>query len=151
MTPFETLISELGNEMEIPLKSDHHQSCLLNFGNHLTVQIDLAADADQVLIGSELGKVTIGSYRESILKQALRVNGLSTTPRGILAYSEKNDSLILFQYFPLTTLNGKKLWEFVQLFLEHSKIWKESLESGDIPHLEEDIKENGSGFFGLKP
>ena len=151
MTPFETLIGELGSEMDIPLKPDHHQSCLLNFGNNLRVQVDLAADADQVLIGSELGRITIGSYRESIFKQALRVNGLSTTPRGTLAFSEKNDSLILFQYFPLATLDGKKLWEFVQLFLEHSKIWMDSLENGDVPHLEEDIKESGSGFFGLTP
>ncbi|NGX55200.1 MAG: hypothetical protein KR126chlam2_00828 [Chlamydiae bacterium] len=151
MTPFETLIAELSTEMELPLKPDHHQACRLNFGNDLAVQIDLSADADQVLIGSELGAITVGSYRESILKQALRVNGLSRAPRGTLAFSEKNDSLVLFQYFPLATLNGKKLWEFLQLFLEHSKIWKECLESGEVPHLEEDVEEKGSGFFGLTP
>ena len=150
MTPFESLISELGTQMELPLKPDHHQSCRLDFGNDLKIQLDLTGEGDQILIGSELGSLVAGIYRQKILDQALRVNSLSRSPHGTLAFSEKNDSLVLFQFFPLASLSGEKLWAFLQLFIEHATIWKEAMAQGEVPLLEEDMEPKGSGFYGLK-
>ena len=151
MTPFETLIHELGEHMGMPLQPDHHQSCRLEFGDGFSVQIDLEGDADSVLVGSEIGGITPGVFREKIFKQALRINGMSRIPYGTLAFSEMNDTLILFQFLPVATLNGEKLWNFLQPFLEHGKIWKEALERGDVPSIEGDTQRGGSGFYGMKP
>ncbi|MCH9626382.1 MAG: hypothetical protein S4CHLAM2_00020 [Chlamydiales bacterium] len=151
MTPFEDLIRALGKEMDITLEPDAHQSCLLTFPKeNLSIQIDLDTSADQILIGSQLGEVPPGAYRERVFTQAMRVNGASTTPRGILAYSEMNGTLILFQFLSLAALDGSKLNGFVQLFREHAKAWKEALGQGELPSLEEDVQPPGDPMFGLK-
>lgn len=139
-SPFESLISDLGAQMDINLKPDAHESCKLMFAGNVAIQIDLTPNADSVLIGCELGKINPGSYREKIMKQALRVNGLSIQPRGVLAFSEKNDALILFQYLPLSNLTGETLNAFLQLFVEHARIWQEALKVGEIPQMAEDRK-----------
>ena len=150
MTPFEDLIHELGKEMNITLHPDSHQSCLLTFPeDKISIQIDLDISADQILVGTQLGSLTPGPYRKRILTQAMRVNGASTTPRGVLAYSEKNDTLVLFQFLSIASLNGKKLNNFVLLFREHTKGWKEAIDHGDIPTIEEDVSPPGETMFGL--
>ncbi|MFZ0565477.1 MAG: CesT family type III secretion system chaperone [Chlamydiales bacterium] len=139
MNPFEDLIKDLGSLMDLPLKPDNNQSCLMNFYEiGVSVQIDLDTNADKILIGSLLGALSAGPYRERIFKQALRVNGLSTSPRGTLAYSTKNDTLVLFQFLPLAYIDGKKLFNFLQLFIEHARAWIEAIKQGDIPPIEED-------------
>ncbi len=150
MTPFENLITELGKIMELPLKPDEHQACLLNFSNlGVRVQIDLDTHADKIVMGIQLGSLNAGPYREQILKQAMRVNGISTFPRGVLAYSEKNDILVLFQFFPLLSIDGEKLHNFILLFVEHASIWIEAIKVSAIPPLEEDMKKGPSSMFGL--
>lgn len=149
MNPFETLIQELSLKMDVTLHPDSHLSCLINFpAEELLIQIDLDNNADRILVGSQLGRITPGPYRERIFTQALRVNGTSQIPRGILAFSEKNDTLILYQYLSIDKLNGDKLYHFLQLFLEHARIWKEALSRGDIPAVQEDVAQK-SGMFGL--
>ena len=154
MNPFEDIIKELGKAMGLTLRADNNQSCLINFPkDKFSVQIDLDTNADKIVVGSQLGgQLVPGPYREQLLKQALRVNGMSTAPRGTLAYSEKNDTLVLFQFLPLVALNGENLNKFLQLFTEHARIWIEAIKHGNIPLLDEDIKaEKGGSMFGLNP
>lgn len=152
MNPFEELIRELSAKMDITLHPDSHQSCLIAFPqDELTIQIDLDTDADRILVGSQLGRITPGPYRERIFVQALRVNGASDTPRGILSFSEKNDTLILYQFLPLAKLNGEKIYHFLLLFREHASVWKKALATGEIPTVQEEASTKGSGMFGLKP
>lgn len=152
MTPFEELIHELSASMSISLHPDSHESCLITFPTEdLKIQIDLDTNADRILIGTQLGRITPGPYREKIFTQALRVNGTSQTPRGILSFSEKNDTLVLFQFLPLDKLRGEKLNEFLQLFREHAKVWKQALNTGDIPSMQDDTAAKTSGMFGLRP
>src|SRR5215211_4254779 len=113
MTPFEDLIQGLSFLMEVTLHVDSHQSCLLHFPlDEVAVQIDLDNNADRILLGAQLGRVTPGPYRLHIFTQAMRTNGTSTTPRGILSFSEKNDALVLYQFLNLSTLNREKLYQF---------------------------------------
>ena len=152
MTPFEDLIHELGKVIDITLHPDSHQSCLLAFpADQISIQIDLHTSGDKILVGTQLGALTRDAFRERIFMQAMRVNGASITPRGILAFSEKNDTLVLFQYLSLSSLNGEKLHKFVQLFREHAKVWKEAIKHGDIPTIEEDDSSPGERMFGLNP
>ncbi|MCC5832462.1 MAG: CesT family type III secretion system chaperone [Chlamydiales bacterium] len=152
MTPFEDLIRELGNEMNLDLHPDTHLSCLLAFpAEELSVQIDLDSSGDQILVGSELGNVPPGAYREKIFLQAMRVNGGSLSPRGILAFSEKNNTLVLFQFLQLASLNGEKLHTFLEIFCQHAKVWKEALKRAEIPEIEEEAPKSGGSMFGLQP
>jgi hypothetical protein len=152
MNPFEMLIQDLGKSMEIPLRADSKQSCLITFPKEsLSIQIDLDANADKIVVGSQLGRITPGIYREKIFIQAMKANGTQLIPRGILAFSEKNDTLVLFQLLLLAYLTGEKLHQFLKLFHEHALIWKESLASGFIPLLEGEETPKGSGTFGLRP
>ena len=67
----------------------------------------------------------------------MRVNGLSKTQRGVLAFSEKREILVLFEFLYLATLTGEKLWHFVQLFHQHAIAWKDAITRGDVPQLQE--------------
>lgn len=152
MNPFEALIQELGAHMSVTLQPDARGSCLINFlRDELTIQIDLDSSADKILVGTQLGRLTIGAYRERVFKEALRANGTAQTPRGILAFSEKNDTLVLFQFLEIAALNGEKLHHFLQLFKEHAKVWQKALKNGEIPLVQEQAPSKGSGMFGLKP
>ncbi|MCB1181012.1 MAG: CesT family type III secretion system chaperone [Chlamydiia bacterium] len=148
MIPFEDLIRELGEKIGTPLHVDPHQSCLLEFSPFLHVQIDLDSSADKILLGTQLGNLLPGPYRENILRLGMIVNGMMKIHQGIVAYSEKNDSLVLFAYLPIATTTADILFDFLAEFLEHAHIWEEALRRGEIPKIEEETK--SSGFFGLK-
>jgi hypothetical protein len=138
--------------MAVSLHPDSHESCVIRFTQEgLSIQIDLDANADRILLGTELGRLTPGTYRERVFKLAMCANGMSQSPRGVLAFSEKNDTLVLFQFLPLTSLNGEKLYHFLQLFHEHAKIWHQSLQTGDIPTIQEESTSGGEHMFGLRP
>lgn len=150
MSPFEILIHELGQAMDVQLHPDAHGSCLIHFPiEEVSIQIDLDTNPNQILVGIELGALPPGVYRERMLIQAMRVNGTSTFPRGVLAYSEKNDTLILFQFLPITGLTGAKLDAFLQIFLKHAVAWKSAIERGDIPLVEGDTVKPDDPMFGM--
>jgi hypothetical protein len=136
VTPFEDLIHELSLVMEIPLHVDNHQSCLLMFqGNELAIQIDLDTNADRILLGSQLGRVTPGIYRERLFIQAMRANGVAQDVKGIFAFSEKNDTLVLFQFLKIAWLTGNKLYACLETFKEQALLWKKAIAAGDIPTI----------------
>lgn len=138
MNPFENLIRELGQMLGLTLAPDANQSCRLKINNQLYVQIDLTESGDKILIAAVLGTLNEGSYRNAILKQAMCINGSSIMPRGIVAYSEKNDSLVLFHFFSLADINGEKLFQFLKLFTNHARVWQESLSREEIPQLQKE-------------
>lgn len=138
MNPFEELIKELGQKIGRTLLPDSNQSCRLKVDDQLFVQIDLDASGDKILIGALLGTLIQGTYRNLLFKQAMCVNGTSVTPRGILAYSDKKDSLVLFHFFSLQHINGEKLYHFLRLFIAHARLWRDAISKGEIPQLEQE-------------
>ena len=152
MNPFEDLIQALGSFMNIPLRADNHQSCLITFfDDEVAIQIDLDSNADRILIGSQLGRITPGVYRERLFTNALQANGVTLEPHGILAFSEKNDTMVLFQFLELQWLTGETLYDFLQLFREHASVWKKALATGDVPNVIVEGTSRGSGMYGLHP
>ncbi len=151
MNPFEDLIRELGRYLGTDLKADAHQSCRLDFIDGVIIQIDLHSNADKLLLGAQLGRVTPGPYRLKVFLQALKMNALAKIPQGIFAFSEKNDTLVLFQFLPIVILTGEKLFQHVQVFHTQALQWFVAFERGEVPALVEEVSSQGSGFFGLKP
>ncbi len=150
MNPFEHLIADLGKTMNLPLTPDEHLACRLKFSDEITVQIDLDRSAEKILLGAELGKLTPGKYREQIFLQAMKVNGLLGTPRGILAYSSKKHALALFQYLQMDHLTGEKLFQYLTIFHDHALVWSVAIERAEIPEIQQETAKS-SGFYGLRP
>ncbi|MCH9609453.1 MAG: hypothetical protein S4CHLAM45_09730 [Chlamydiales bacterium] len=152
MKVYEDLIQDLGKEMGISLKSSSKQSCCLNIKEgQFDVYIDLDHTGEQILLGAYLGDVPPGSYRTQIFEAALKANGVATSPRGTLAFSEKKNKLVLFQTFPITHLNPQKLHAYLNLFLTHAKVWVASLESQIVPEIEtEQSQPKSSGMLGMQ-
>lgn len=150
MTPFEELLKELGAKMGSALKPDNNQSCVLDFGEGVFVQIDLSSAADQILIGTRLGALMAGVYREKMLKAAAIANGEHQHMKGTLAFSEKRQELVLFQYLSLPQLTAEALYKFLLAFTHHAFVWVDAFKQGDIPAptLPQDIPK--AGFMGLK-
>lgn len=150
MLPFEDLIRGLGEMIGVSLHVDSHQACLIDFPNDgVQTQIDLDAQGDRILIGSELGNLGPGTYRESVFKRAMRVNSLPRIAQGYLAYSDRKDSLILFQHLMLSSLTPEKLHNYLSRFVNHARLWKESLAVNDLPRIEEAPQSGSSGMLGL--
>lgn len=151
MQPYEELISQLGELIGIPLKADERQACVIDFPmDQVSVQIDLDTQGDRLLVGCDLGALQPGSHRELALKRGLRVNALPRVPRGIVAFSERKDCLILFQYLPLAQTTPEALFEFLKHFVNHARLWVEALSQGDIPRIEQQPQSSGpSGMLGL--
>jgi hypothetical protein len=150
VSPFEILIKELGNKLGTSLSPDQRQSCLLNFSElELAVQIDLDTNADQILLGCELGILPPGSYREQMFRKALRTNAFTEIRLGILAYSEKKNALVLFKFLPLESINADQLFQKLQDFIEHVLVWRDSLKQGTLPTIEEEQPPSKSGMYGL--
>lgn len=150
MQPYEQLIQGLGALIGVDLQADMRQSCRIEFPNDdVVAQIDLDTRGDRILVGSNLFTLVPGSYREQIFMRALRVNALPRIPRGYLAFSEKSDALVLFQYLDLASTDPEKLYDFLKLFVDHARLWREALNKGDLPKLEEGHS-GSSGMLGLR-
>lgn len=137
MTPFEDLLNQLGEKLGgIPLRPDNKQCCKIEIGTQFYVQLDLTTRADRILLGSTLGTLAQGRYRDQVFLKALYVNTAATTPKGVLAFSKKTDSLILFQFLNIADLNVDKLFAAFTTFSEHAFAWKEALSRGELPEIE---------------
>lgn len=138
MTAFEELLQELSSFIGTTLQPDQNQSCRLSFENNIFIQIDLVDGGEKLLLGCELGLLHPGPYRETVFLKALKMNGITEILQGILAFSEKKQELILFQFLPLLALNGEKLFAILQSFLAHAAIWIEALRKGEVPFFEQE-------------
>lgn len=143
MSPFEQLLNDLGLKLNIHLHPDQHQTCRIQFSRNLFVQIDLDADGDKILIGSDLGRVSPGIYQDRLFRATLQANGALSYPKGSLCYSEKKQSLLLFQYLPLREMTGEKLHKFLLSFLEYARLWIDAIAYGDIPEVAEEMAGQG--------
>ena len=83
------LLEELGKVIKVPLKPDKLNCCLLKFKTGTQVQMEIDSRGENVVIAANLGELTQGKYRENVLKEALKANGLPPPQTGIFAYGKK--------------------------------------------------------------
>lgn len=153
MQIYESLLQEWGNSVGIPLTINNKQTCRIEFEEEgVTMQIDLDPQGDQLVFGCILGVINPGSYRDSVFKAALRANGLSSSPRGILSYSDKLGALMLHEFMPIATADAEKLGNMIVLFRMHAKAWIDAIKAEGLPTIQAEGKRSakGSGMFGMK-
>jgi hypothetical protein len=147
---FESLLDELGTVMDIPdLHPDRNHTCLITFPNKLDIQIEMESHGRNIVIGTELGNIPAGRYRENIFREALKINGTQPPLHGVLSYSNKSRSLVLFEKLPTKDLTGEKIADALTLFSEKALSWKEALIKGEVPTLVS--TRSSGGIFGLHP
>jgi hypothetical protein len=151
---FGTLLQELSRAVQIPgLKPDANNSCLIRFRkqNDIRIQIELDSAGLMVVIGTDLGSVAPGRYRENIFTEALKANGLPSPRYGTFAYSRKTDHLLLFEKLPIRDLTGDKVADYLKLFIEKAKVWQEALARNEVPVVITAHTSRPMNIFGMRP
>lgn len=145
---FDGLMEELGKILETKLHPDHLNVCLLKYPDGLTVQLEVDRE-DRLLIGSEIGTLPPGRFRQDFLEQTLKANS-QDFHLGTFGYSKKSGGLYLYAYIRLENLSGQKIADFLGPFMEKARLWSTSLASNKIPVLETaGSAKKSSGMFGL--
>lgn len=152
---FGSILQELSVALKIPppgLYPDVNNSCLLKLKGGIIVQIELDRDGTHLIVGSELGVIRSGRYRENVFTEALKANNLPYPRYGTFAYSRQSDQLILFEMLEIRDLTGQKVADFLPPFLAKIGLWKEAIERGDVPVIATyTTGGHAPGLFGLRP
>ena len=147
---FDALLSEIGQALKIPdLHADRNNSCLIKMPSGLSIQMEMHPRLQEFILGSDLGEVPLGRYRENIFLEALKANALPYPQHGIFAYSTKSGHMVLYEKFHTRDLTGQRIADEIPLFLEKAKAWKEALEKGELPAV--GGMKTSMGMFGLRP
>lgn len=150
---YSALLQELGKILQLPnLHPDANNTCMVKFKGDIKVQIELDKSNQFLIIGTDLDSIPAGRYRETLFTEALKANGMPPPHYGNFAYSKQADHLVLFDMLHVTDLTGQKVADFLTLFLEKARIWKEAIAKGEVPESTQSVRITPtSGIFGLKP
>jgi Tir chaperone protein (CesT) family len=147
---FDALLSEIGHALKLPdLHQDRNNSCLIKMPTGIDIQMEMHPRLQEFILGSDLGEVPLGRYRENIFMEALKANGMPYPQHGVLAYSTKSGHMVLYEKFHTRDLTGQRIADEIPLFIEKAKIWKDALEKGEIPAVTG--VRTSMGMFGLRP
>lgn len=127
---FEQILQELGPFFNLQLRSDRHAACTVRIHEALKVQIQLDLTQENLLLFCEIAEVPPGKFREKVLLEALKVNGLPDPRVGILCYVARNDFLSLYQTYPVSLLSGEVVIGLLGPFLEMAESWRKAIENG---------------------
>lgn len=147
-----TILKDLEQYLNITdLHTDKNESCRIVYNNGFEVQLELDPSGEFVCVGTKIGVVPKGKYRNQLFKEALKMNGLPAPRYGTFAFSEKNNMLIFFDYVWAKELSGEKLSAFLKNFREKALVWKEALGRGEVPEFTQigSKAQRPKGMFGL--
>jgi len=148
MDNFAILLADLGALIQVPLHPDHHRACNLVINGELHVQLK-EEDKDRILVAAFISEIPAGKFREHILLETLKENTLF--PRtGNFCYSERNNQLALYAYVYFPGLDGDKMADFLEKFLEKAFSWKTALQTGQLPERGHTLQKTGPSIFDIK-
>ena len=134
MDRFQQLLYDLGTLLELPLYAEQNQKCCLNINEALDVQLEYDTSKERVLIASLCCEVPPGRFRENILKESLKANGIF--PRiGTYGYVEQKNKLALFEYVSLQNLPSEKFADILAKFIDRIERTKKAVDSGNLSLL----------------
>lgn len=153
-SPLAIILEELGRTTLVALTSlrpNDQNTCVIPFSDGVTIQVELDQQEKHLIVGSLLGVIEPGHYRNSLFQAALIANGLPSPRYGTLAYSSKSKNLVLYDALDMRELTGEKVADYLGFFLEKARIWKQAIDGGNIPHISATHTSKGSvSIFGLK-
>lgn len=146
---YESFLQDLARALDISeLRPDGNNSCLIQLKNGIKIQLEMDRANDFLFLGSDLGVLPPGPYRENVFREALKANGLPYPRYGTFAYSSKTDHLVLFERFRGRELKAESIADFIGQFSEKAFQWGEAIGRGDVPIVH--VQHPSSGMFGLR-
>lgn len=145
---FGAILKEFEPFFKCPLEPDSNDSCLINMGIGISIQMELNPHGF-LLIGCCVGTLSMNPYRDLIIQQALQFNDTSSASQGILGFSHKSNHLILFLKIDPGLLTADQISTLVPNFISKAKLWKEAIDKGEIPKVRENSAQTPAGLFGL--
>ena len=131
MSQFQDLLEETSEALSIPFHAEKGRFCQLRVDEKLHVQLLFEEERSRILIGTFLGEVAAGRFREDVFIAALKMNDVF--PRiGTFAYVERNNQIALFTHMPLPIQNSLFI-SFLMQFIDYAEVWRSALERGRIP------------------
>lgn len=149
---YETLLKGIGDRLdtETELKPDENNTCLIRMVNGVRLQVELDREGKHLLIGTELGIIPVGGYREDLFRTALITNGTIYPRYGILAYSRQSKQLVLFERRSLKYTSAEEIVDILDPFSEKAALWSNAIANSEIPALPAITSApSGGGIFGL--
>ena len=150
MDPFAQLLNDLSLLLDTHLSPDKRGACKLNIEDTLHVQLEPDATREKLLFFCFLSEVAPGKFRENVLRDALKTNAYPSTP-GTLAFSERNNQLVLFANLNFSSLTAKKALDFLHLFMAKAQDWKQAITTGQTSNLCPEILQKTISPFDIKP
>ena len=127
---FEEILRLFGNCLDLPLRIDKNNACAIQVkGVIIQMQTDLSQE--RLLIGCKILEVGPGKFRENVLKEALKANGLADPRVGIFAYIPPINTLFLFQHYPFDILTtGERVASLIGPFIKTCTDWRSAIQNG---------------------
>lgn len=147
MESIDEVVESLGKILEIQTKVDSQAG--FQFIKKQTVRFRIESDADVnwVNIVADLGELPPGPYRRTLFKAALSANRKDEGPRyGIIAFSEANRHVMMFDKLMLHHITEDFLKEFLTPFMDKACEWHEHIAAGSIPNSS---SSRGDNPFGM--
>ncbi|MBJ7449303.1 MAG: CesT family type III secretion system chaperone [Parachlamydiales bacterium] len=155
MDNFENILKELSPYFGTTLHPDTKSSCTVIWQDKVTFQLELDRSQENLVAGMTIGEVAPGVYRESIFKEALKINSQqSLSHNAVFAFTTKLNQLVLFLMTPIKEIVADKLMVQLQQMIELGNHWQDALSRGQIPvrtQPENAPTNQSSGLFGMKP
>lgn len=149
---FASLLDELAAILKVKLRPDTNNSCRIRYPDKTEVQIEIDTGGEWVIIGTNIGTLPPGRFREDFCREALKANLILEPKCGTFAYSKKGDRLVFFRRIPYRIAKGQQIAEALTPFLERAKSWKEMLSRNEVPLVRsQESSSPGNRLFGLIP
>lgn len=127
---FSNLLQDLGKVFQLTLIPDKYNACSLEVPP-LTIQLELDEAQENLFIFTKIIELPPGKFRENVLSEALKSNGLRDPRPGIFGYIASTNHLTLHQSYPIKILNGENLAGLFGSFFELGQSWYESIHRGN--------------------
>lgn len=128
--PFLELLHQLGKVFHLALHIDKHRACSIRVFDTLTLQLQLDTSQEHLLLFAKIAEVPPGRFRENVMRDTLKANGLPDPRVAIFCYLASTNQLALYQRYPIALLDGEKLAGLAGAFIETAKSWQEAIGSG---------------------
>lgn len=150
---FESILKELGEKIGIPnLEPTKNNNITLTLKNKINVTLQLHKDQPLLIISFKIVEIPASRYRENVLREALKFNGLNKQQKGVFAFSKKTQTLILFEMLPLDHISSDQVKTVMMSLSEKAALWKETLNRGEIPSSGAEVQaKSNAGIFGIRP
>ena len=130
---FTDILKEVGRLLNVALKPDAHDSCAIVLRDKITLRLELDKARENLIIGSEIGELPPGRYREEVLKAALLSNGAPPPLMGTFAFSKRRNALICFEMMDVKDFTPDRIVALLPPLIEKAEKWQEALLRGQVP------------------